>query len=245
MKTAVYTGTRNLYGDMMTACKSLLYNSDVDKIYLLVEDDIFPYDLPECIEAVNIVPRAGEIFPADGANMETKFTIMALMRAALFKVFPEQDRILSLDVDTIVDKRIDEIWDLPIDDCYFAGCRETHRSKNGLMYCNAGVILQNLKMLRNGKGEEIIYLLNHWKYPWVDQDAFNYLCQGRIYDMSSDYNDTDWTVRPNKCKIKHYAGIKYDKWTREPLVQKYRDMSLNKILEARDVAKNERQVNKS
>lgn len=237
MRAAVYTGTRNLYGDMYTAAKSLLYNSNVEKVYLLIEDEVYPYELPKCIEAINIIPIAEGIFPKGGANMESKFTVMALMRAALYKVFPKEDRILSLDVDTIVDKDISEIWDLPIEDCYFAACHETHRTKNGLMYCNAGVVLQNLKKLRDGKGDEIVWLLNHWKYPWVDQDAFNYLCQGRIYDLSSDYNDTDWTVRPNKCKIKHYAGIKYEKWIREPLVQKYRDMSMEKILEARNVAK--------
>lgn len=51
MKAAVYTGTKNLYREMVTASKSLLINSDVDKIYLLVEDDEFPLEIPDVIVA--------------------------------------------------------------------------------------------------------------------------------------------------------------------------------------------------
>ena len=35
MKAAVYSGTRNLYHAMVTAAKSLVANSSVDKIYFL------------------------------------------------------------------------------------------------------------------------------------------------------------------------------------------------------------------
>ena len=46
LRVAAYCGTRNLYKDMVPAVKSLLVNSNVDKIYLLIEDDQFPYKLP-------------------------------------------------------------------------------------------------------------------------------------------------------------------------------------------------------
>lgn len=54
MHAAVYSGTRNIYEKMMTASKSLLRYSDVDKIYFLIEDDIFPYDLPDTYECINV-----------------------------------------------------------------------------------------------------------------------------------------------------------------------------------------------
>ena len=54
MRAAVYCGTRNLYQDMMTAAKSLIIHSDVEKIYFLMEDDQFPYELPKEIECINI-----------------------------------------------------------------------------------------------------------------------------------------------------------------------------------------------
>ena len=52
MKIAAYTATRNLYADMIPAVNSLLQHSDVDKVYFLIEDDVFPYDLPEKIEVI-------------------------------------------------------------------------------------------------------------------------------------------------------------------------------------------------
>ena len=46
MKIAIYSGTKNVYKNMIPSMKSLLLYSDVDKIYFLIEDDIFPYELP-------------------------------------------------------------------------------------------------------------------------------------------------------------------------------------------------------
>ena len=54
MRTAVYTGTRNLYPFMVAAAKSLLIHSNVEKIYFLIEDDVFPYELPSEIVTINV-----------------------------------------------------------------------------------------------------------------------------------------------------------------------------------------------
>lgn len=54
MRTAVYTGTRNLYPYMIAAAKSLLVHSNVDKIYFLIEDDKFPYELPPKTVTINV-----------------------------------------------------------------------------------------------------------------------------------------------------------------------------------------------
>jgi hypothetical protein len=39
---------------MVTAAKSLLIHSNVDKIYFLIEDDNFPYELPPKTTTINI-----------------------------------------------------------------------------------------------------------------------------------------------------------------------------------------------
>ena len=227
MKYAVYTGTRNLYDNMVPAVKSMLINSDVDKIYLLIEDDKFPVDLPKEVECINVSDQ--KYFKPDGPNMKSPFSYMALMRAALPKVFPDLDTILSLDVDTIVDKDISDIWDLPLgDQYYFAATPEVKRSENGLVYTNAGVTLFNLKKLRDdGKVDEVIDVLNTAYFRWVDQDVLNYLCQGRIYEMPSDYNDTPYTKRPNAIKIKHYAGMK--EYGEMSYFKKYRAIPFSEI----------------
>ena len=223
MKAAVYCGTRNVYADMMPAMKSLLINSDVDKIYLLIEDDEFPYELPDCVETINVSNQL--YFDHNSPNYKNGWTWMVLMRAALHRIF-DFDRVLSLDIDTIVAKDISELWDLPIDDYYLAGVREPHKSNNRL-YINAGVMLLNLETLRDGKGDEIISALNTKRYPYNEQDCINELCQGGIYKMPSDYNASNWTEPTTTPKIQHFAAIQ--RWQNHPLVEMYRNKTWTDI----------------
>lgn len=227
MKAAVYCGTRNLYSDMIPAIKSLLSNSDVDKIYLLIEDDTFPFELPDCVECINVSNQT--YFGKDSPNYRNGWTYMVLMRAALHRIFQEHDKILSLDVDTIVAKDISDIWDLPVDSFYLAGAREPHKSSDRL-YVNAGVMLLNLKRLREtGKGDEIINALNTKRYPYNEQDCINELCNGGIYKMPSDYNANDWTEPTTTPKLVHFAAI--HRWQNHPLVELYRNKDWKDICE--------------
>lgn len=54
MRAAVYCGTRNLYSDMVTAAKSLIHNSNVEKVFLIIEDDTFPEPLPSIVDTINV-----------------------------------------------------------------------------------------------------------------------------------------------------------------------------------------------
>ena len=114
MKTAVYSGTRNLYEAMSTAAKSLLFHSSVDKIYFLIEDDEFPEKLPSKIETINVSNQ--EYFPKNSANFKSPFSYMALLRVCYTKLFPNLDKILQLDVDTVVVDNIDELWGIDLTD---------------------------------------------------------------------------------------------------------------------------------
>lgn len=220
MKAAVYCGTRNLYADMLPAIKALLINSDVDKIYLLIEDDVFPYQLPDCVECINVSEQT--YFDRDGPNYRNGWTYMVLMRAALHRVFPDLDKIVSLDVDTIAAKNVSGLWDYDIEDYYLAGCKEPHKSR-GSLYINAGVMVLNLAKLRDGKGDEIIEALNTRRFPFNEQDCINELCQGGILEISSDYNANAYTIPTSTPKMVHFAAI--PRWQNAPLVKQYRDMA--------------------
>lgn len=217
MKAACYCGTRNLYQDMIPAFTSLLKNSDVDKVYLLIEDDEFPYKLPDKVETINVSNQT--YFRTNSPNYRNDWTYMVLMRAALHRVFPSFDRILSLDCDTIVAKDISELWDLPIDDYYLAGAKEPWKSI-ARTYINCGVMLLNLKKLRDGKGDELIEALNTKRYDFNEQDCIAEKCQGGIYVMPSDYNANDYTIPTKTPKIVHFAAR--SRWRQSPLVEIYR-----------------------
>ena len=229
MKHALYSGSKNLYGDMQTAAKSLIANSSVDKVWLLTEGD-YDYILPDICEVLDVSDQ--EFFPKGSPNMNSKFSYLSLMRAAL-ALMPELvhiDRILSLDVDTICCKDVSDIWDMPIDDCYFSASREDIACYKGMLYCNTGVTLYNLEKLRDGKAQEVVDALNWRTYVNIEQDVFSFLCQGHIHDMPSEYNATKFTDRTNLVRIQHYAAIRTEVWRKEPLVQQYRQMSWDEAM---------------
>lgn len=232
-KVAAYTGTRNLYPYMVASAKSLLMNSDVEKIYFLIEDDSVGEKIPKEIECINVSGQT--YFRKDGVNMKSRFTYMTMMRAVYALMFPELDRILSLDVDIFVDSDVSELWDLPIDDCYYAASREPDRCTDDFFYANVGVALYNLKKLRDGKVNEVIKALNETQYGCPDQDAFAYLCQGHIYDMPSEYNPTFYTLPCNNPKITHYAGIR--NWYDFKEVKEYIDIPFEDVMECHNSKK--------
>lgn len=228
MKHAAYCGTRNVYVDMEASAKALIANSDVDVVHFIIEDATFPHPLPDMIVCHDLSEQ--RFFRPDGPNMESRYTYMALMRVALCHVLPV-DRVLALDTDTLVMRDVSAIWDMPIDDCYFAGVPEWTRTKDGLVYCNGGVILHNLAKMRDGKADECIEVLNRRRYEWPEQDVLNYLCQGRIHSMPSKYNSNWWTDKnaPNPA-IKHYAGRKPAGFTGIPEVARWCGTSWDEVL---------------
>ena len=239
MRAAVYTGTRNLYEHMMPAMKSLLCNSEVDKIYLLIEDDSFPYPLPPEAETINVSNQ--KWFKKDGPNNDTQFKPLCLMRAAYTKVLPKEvDKILQLDVDTVVVRNIDRLWDVDLSGKYFAAVPELKGDYRpyGPVYYNAGVMMLNLDEIRKDKMDDtLIEFLNTEKVPYIDQDAWNKYGTDKAAALNVAYNEcfvTGYTSRP---RIVHFAGFKdwttnRSMWRREYLDQ-YDRMTLESILKRR------------
>ena len=145
MKAAVYSGTRNLYKGMVTAAKSLTHNSSVDRIYFLIEDDVFPEKLPSHIETLNVSGQ--KFFPKNGGNYRTSFTYMSLLRVCYTKLFPDLDRVLQLDVDTVCVDNVDALWDVDLTGKWYAAVEE-HLSTYkpyGPKYYNIGVAVTRIR----------------------------------------------------------------------------------------------------
>lgn len=219
-RVAVYAGTRNLYKNMIIAAHSLLYHSNIEKVFFLIEDDIFPYELPREIECINVSNQT--FFSSNGPNFNSSWTYMVLIRAALSKIFPEYDTILSLDVDTIVNENINELWNYNLENYYIAAVKEDDKSTDNFLYINMGVALLNLKKLRDDhKDDEIIAALNNKFYQYNEQDCINELCQGYILELPADYNINNYTYNALHRKIIHFAAIK--NWHNLPLVNWYKE----------------------
>lgn len=231
MKAAVYFGSHHIYDDMVSAYKSLLVNSDVDKIYLLIEDDVFPVALHRDVEVINISKLIEKWFVPGGANWSSGWTYIGLIRGALAKVFPELDKILSIDCDTLVQSDVSDLWDIPIDDYYVAGVMEPALSRysNGL-YINAGVTMWNLKKLReDGKDDEMIEDLNRNKRMFVSQDTLNAVCRDHILKINAAYNACAYTEQASETKIVHFAGGNPGNWRDLETVKYYRNLPIEEI----------------
>lgn len=229
-RIAVYAGTRNIYHDMVVSAKSLLYHRGADEVYFLIEDDTFQEPLPSCIHTMNVSGQT--FFRPDGPNYRCMWTYMVMMRTALTKLFPDADRVLSLDHDTIVRKPIDFLWSVDISDHYYAAVEELHIRNREHPYINFGVSVHNLAKLRDGTDDKIISDVNTNYHQYCEQDAVNEICKGQILLLPPEYNDMWFNasgVSDDKVIIKHYAA------RRQPLnsypdYQYYERMTWNQIL---------------
>lgn len=242
MKAAVYSGTRNLYKSMVTAAKSLLHNSSVDKVYFLIEDDHFPEELPPIIETRNVSGQT--YFAKDSANWKTHFTYMSLLRVCYTKLLPELDKVLQLDVDTVVVDNIDALWDVNLDGKWFAAVDEKLSTYKpyGPKYYNIGVAMFNLNQIRqDGADDRLIAFLNKNRVPYIDQDAWNGLGMGKDAEIPLRYNETVVTGFTDEPAVVHFAGFK--EWQTNPrasrreYLKKYRGMTWEEALHGKDTGR--------
>lgn len=210
IKAVVYTATRNLYPHLKATIYSLLEHNDIGRVYLLIEDDVFPYELPKQCITINV--KGQPYFDADTcANWNTPFTYMALIRVAYTKYITDVDRILQLDCDTIITGDISELWDIDLTDKYFAACPEHLGSwcPYGQTYYNAGVCMFNLKAIReNHIDDALIELLNNKQLTYIDQDAWNIYASDRAVSIDIKYNECFVTGTSDDTRIVHFAGMK-------------------------------------
>lgn len=117
------------------------------------------------------------------------------------KLLPSSiDKVLYLDGDIIINCSIPTLWTLNIDNYAIAAvrddCEQTQRMRLGIhsVYINSGVMLINLDYARKydlvSKYEQRLHYLDVHRSEFVlhDQDIFNYVCDGKIYELPIKYN---------------------------------------------------------
>lgn len=209
MRNVLYAVTRNLYQDMIVSLKSLIYHTKIDNVYLFIEDDRFPYELPDFIKTINVSDQ--KWFFENGPNVKNRCTYMVMMRVVAGE-YMDCDTVLSMDYDTIVKKDISPIFDNDISDLYFAAVREPEKYFPQVPnYYNFGVALLNLKNIEHIE-KIAVSLLNTAYFSLVEQDVMNILCQERILELPNKYNANAYTGKFDEKDviIKHYPGK--EKW---------------------------------
>lgn len=140
------------------------------------------------------------------------FTLTIYFRLFIPVMFPQYDKGIYLDSDIVVNGDIAEMFDLDIGDHLVGACNDrsiidipelVHYVTDAVgasrdTYINSGILLMNLKGLREaGLEERFLTLLNTYHADSVapDQDYLNAMCHGKIH-----YMDECWNAMPNDAR---------------------------------------------
>ncbi len=219
------------------AIRSIMDNASKDydyKIYVLHED--LPEDVMEPIKA-----EAKPHFDIEFVCMEKDFkgitdrpenrlrcdffTASIFYRLFIADLFPDYDKGIYIDSDVIVPGDISELYNLELGDNIIAASPDfsivnvqefvvytkTVVGAPISEYINSGVLLMNLKMMRELHfSERFLDLMNTYHFDSIapDQDYFNAMCRGKIVFL-----DECWDAMPpvggerpllNDPKLIHY-----------------------------------------
>lgn len=132
------------------------------------------------------------------------------------------DRILYLDVDTVITSNISELFEIdisnfPLGAVPYASIKKEKLNKLNIKvgpnYFNSGVLLLNLTYIRKNKIFDITIknlIKNEHKYNLPDQDALNSTLNGNFYPLDEIYNYTPSNTNKfnfkSQVKIVHFVG---------------------------------------
>lgn len=154
------------------------------------------------------------------------FPLNVYIRWNLYRMFPELDKILYLDGDILVFDDLMQLWQIPLGDNLLAAVRDMegeirgkrHESVGCQYYFNSGVLLLNLKRMRE---EEVLPKLIQsrqsapptWELP--DQDPLNKVCDGRVLFLPPRYNAMIPHMRKfdfSVAEFDAFYGTDYGEW---------------------------------
>lgn len=137
------------------------------------------------------------------------FTLTIYFRLFIPRMFPQYDKGIYIDSDVILNADLAELFDTDIGENYIGACNDLSvldvpqlcdYMENAIgvdkhQYINSGVLLMNLKKLRDANlDQHFLTLLNKYHFDCIapDQDYLNAICNGKIF-----YLDTLWDTMPN------------------------------------------------
>ena len=140
------------------------------------------------------------------------FTLTIYFRLFIPSMFPQYDKGIYIDSDVVLTDDIAKLFDIDIGENYIGACNDlsiadipplvayTEKAVgvNAKEYINSGVLLMNLKKMRDDDLEgHFLALLNEYHFDSIapDQDYLNAMCNGKIY-----YLEEKWDTMPNDAK---------------------------------------------
>ena len=230
----VYTTSHNVDQYLPTALNSLFIHNPDAFVYIIAEEDHI-----DCIKRtsnIKIIPKSSiPDFPiTEGPNCNAN--AMQMSRCWLAKILQE-DKVLYLDIDTLVLDNLDELWNTDMtnyaimawpedrdNELIMDWCIPPRKKMQHSKYVNSGVVLFNLKFIREHKiDDKWISILKTIKLPLPDQDAINLACDGYIKYLDTIYNfgNINYKDVPPIEKAKIYHMLNYKFWNNQNSGYKY------------------------
>ena len=218
----VYLMTRNVYEWAVPSIRSLAAHNPEARVFMLIEDDSFPYELPIPVEVINVKNQSW--FGSDGVNIKNDFGGYINFLKVCYPDLLPVDKVLHLDIDAMVCDDLTPLWETDMSGKWFGMVREYLGTTRpfGFYYYNAGVLLMNLEQMRkDGISPKMVDYLNNTKVRWVDQDCFNYygLTNDKIVPLDVRWNESRVTGTTPNPGIVHYCSYA-DWWTKQDMPRK-------------------------
>jgi lipopolysaccharide biosynthesis glycosyltransferase len=232
MQNIVYVTDNNFWMYLYVSLYSLLKNNKDEKfsVYILtdMENDNFIDKLPYLYSIGNLINC--EIVKINKAMIDSfpiNERLSYISKATYYRIFigsllpKEIKKVLYLDCDTIVEKPLNELFSLSLDQHVLAAaedragvdCAKRMGLPKGFKYFNAGVMMINLEKWRSLdiEGRLLDYIKNNSdKLTYNEQDALNAVLYSEYYLISpkfnfQEYNNEIFTPHVEPYII-HYLG---------------------------------------
>lgn len=223
------------YCDLLLSCLhsiSLRGGADAYHAYIL-HSDLRPEDEDAICAAVeegitcHFIPVPAELF--EGFPETKRYPVQIYYRLAAPKLLPEHlDRILYLDVDTVVINSLESLYQIDFEGKLFAACTHTKaflekfnqfrlKTEKDVPYVNTGIMMMNLGPLREHLDLRLIrdYALENQRFLVLpDQDILTALYGDRVKIVDTlRYNLSDRVLTFYNLE---FQGEKIDlDWVRE------------------------------
>ncbi|MDR3256572.1 MAG: hypothetical protein LBT18_02825 [Endomicrobium sp.] len=223
----------NLWMQAGVAIYSLLHNSN-DKcnynIYCLVTERVLNEFRDVLKELVNKNSQISTItfinITSDFDNVNTtSWSKGVVYRLLLYKLLPDLEKIVYCDVDVVFTSDLCELNSIDVGNNYLAATIDycpipynnelwrkynLYELRNQKRYVNSGVLVMNLKKIREDELYKKWFELSKYSFPYPDQDMLNISCRDKIKYIDEKYNSTE-----KESVIIHYAGGENGKpWNR-------------------------------
>jgi len=204
-----YATDSNYINPTCVSIYSLLKNSDADNMYSI--NVIIPSEVSQrerdIIKKVcgnfencslNFVVFTDELVGVE--SVVAHISNITYYRLLLHKYLENFDKCIWLDSDTIICSDISELYEFEIGDNYIAGVKapayqlaaDYHCKRLKIPsiegYINAGILVVNMKKLRENQMEYLFLELSKRNYADVDQSVINVACYGKILHLNFKFN---------------------------------------------------------